>query len=144
MLVDDDSDDTFLFEDVLLGIEPSAHFNSAVNGLDALNKIRVGSTLPDVIFLDLNMPGMDGKECLAQLKKDNDLKNIPVIIYTTSSLSKDIELTMQMGAAGFITKPDNMKELKSILSSIVAGMKHNNLQKALQTLSFSSTTFIVC
>jgi CheY-like chemotaxis protein len=99
LLVDDDNDDTFLFEDVLLNIEPSAHFNSAANGIEALQKLRAGTALPDIIFLDLNMPGMDGKECLAQLKKDTALKSIPVIIYTTSSLSKDIELTMQMGPA---------------------------------------------
>jgi len=71
------------------------------------------------------------------------LQDIPVIMYTTSSRSKDIEETMQKGAVCFITKPTNIKELKNILMCISQNV-HGNLEKSLRTLSNTATTFIVC
>lgn len=144
LLVDDDMDDTTLFKEVLEEVNPSIIFNSAEDGQQALQFLKTrNNDLPDVIFLDLNMPKMGGKECLAEIKNDESLHKIPVIMYTTSSQSKDIEETMQKGAICFITKPSNVKELKNILSSI-AGNVHSNLEKTLRLLSNNSTTFIVC
>ena len=77
---------------------------------------------------------MGGKECLAVLKNDTKVQRIPVIMYTTSSLSKDIEETMLSGAECFITKPSSSNELKGILSAIIDSMPHN-LKKALQHLN---------
>lgn len=143
-LVDDDSDDTSIFQEVLQEVNPSIDFISAADGQEALNTLKVKKeALPDVIFLDLNMPRMGGKECLTALKKDEQLRHIPVIMYTTSSQSKDIEETMLKGAMCFITKPSNIKELKNILSQIAQNV-HGNLEKSLRTLSDTSSTFIVC
>jgi CheY-like chemotaxis protein len=143
-LVDDDSDDVSLFEDILREIDLSIDFQSAGNGIEALEKLRSsGNKLPNYIFLDLNMPLMDGKQCLEELKKDDKLKNIPVIMFTTSSQSRDIEQTIQMGATCFITKPTSMKELKNILASI-AQSTSRNLRETIQQLSNVSSTFIVC
>ena len=144
LLVDDDTDDTSLFREVLEEVNPSIIFNWAEDGQEALQFLKnEDSELPDIIFLDLNMPRMGGKECLAEIKNDAKLHKIPVIMYTTSSQSRDIEETMQKGAICFITKPTNMKELKNILSSI-AGNVHSNLEKTLRLLSNNTTTFIVC
>ena len=77
------------------------------------------------------------------MKNDARMQRIPVIMYTTSSLSKDIEETMLSGAECFITKPSNSNELKKILSTIMNSMPHN-LKKALQHLSNNANTFIVC
>ena len=144
LLVDDDLDDTSLFKEVLEEVTPSVVFNSAEDGSQALHFLKKEtSILPDVIFLDLNMPRMGGKECLTEIKSDKKLHDIPVIMYTTSSQSKDIEETMQKGAICFITKPTNMKDLKDILSSI-AGNVHSNLERTLRILSDTSSTFIVC
>lgn len=144
LLVDDDVDDTLLFKEVLEEVNPEVVFNSAEDGHQALHYLKKDSSLlPDIIFLDLNMPRMSGKECLAEIKNDEKLHNIPVIMYTTSSQSKDIEETIQKGAICFITKPNNVKDLKNILSSI-AGNVHSNLQKTLRILSDTSATFIVC
>jgi CheY-like chemotaxis protein len=144
LLVDDDTDDTSLFKEVLEEVNPSIIFNWAEDGQQALQFLKnQKSELPDVIFLDLNMPRMGGKECLAEIKNDEKLHKIPVIMYTTSSQSKDIEETIQKGAICFITKPTNMKELKNILSSI-AGNVRSNLEKTLRLLSNNTTTFIVC
>lgn len=143
-LVDDDTDDILLFKDVLKEVNPSINFNSAEDGQQAIQFLKTNKTaLPDVIFLDLNMPRMSGKECLVEIKRDEKLHKIPVIIYTTSSQSKDIEESIQKGAMCFITKPSNVKELRNIISSI-AGSVHNNLEKSLRHLSNTSSTFIVC
>ena len=144
LLVDDDEDDISVFKEVLEDINPSIFLASAGDGKEALNMLKQEQNkLPDVIFLDLNMPLMDGKECLSELKKDPHLKRIPVIMYTTSSQSKDIEETMLSGAVCFITKPTSLRELKNILSSISQNV-HGNLEKCLRTLSNTSGTFIVC
>ena len=144
LLVDDDNDDTDLFQDVLKDIDPSLHFISAVNGQEALELLRNGNgSLPNLIFLDLNMPIMGGKQCLQELKNDDKLKGIPVIIYTTSSHSKDIEQTIQGGAVCFITKPVSVRELKNILASVADNI-HGDLGKTLRELSGTVDTFIVC
>ena len=144
LLVDDDEDDIFVFKEVLEDVNPSIFLASAGDGNEALNMLKQEQNkLPDVIFLDLNMPLMGGKECLSELKKDPHLKRIPVIMYTTSSQSKDIEETMLSGAICFITKPTSLRELRNILSSISQNV-HGNLERCLRTLSNTSGTFIVC
>lgn len=142
-LVDDDADDVTIFKEVLQDINPGIDFVSAGDGHEALTNLKMQNNKPDVIFLDLNMPRMGGKECLVALKGDVQLQNIPVIMYTTSSQSKDIEETMQKGAVCFITKPTNLKELKSILLCISQNV-HGNLERSLRSLSNTSATFIVC
>lgn len=147
LLVDDDIDDTFLFREVLNDVAPQINLRTAANGqeaLDVLTAISIdGAPLPDLIFLDLNMPRMDGKQCLVQLKASDALQHIPVIMYTTSSHSRDIEETMQNGAVSFITKPSHVSDLKTILSSLASNVRHN-LHPALRKLSETQNTFIVC
>ena len=134
VLVDDDLDDTSLFEEVLLEVQPAVKFQAVHNGLEAMALLRnSGTQLPDVIFLDLNMPRMDGKQCLVALKEDNSLKHIPVIMYSTSSQSKDIEETRQAGAICFITKPTSITELRTMLSAIITGL--NKIEETVETLS---------
>ena len=141
-LVDDDPDDTSLFQEVVAGLDIQVQLQTAVDGHQALEKLKNGNTFPDVIFLDLNMPRMDGKECLIELKQDPQLRHIPVVMYTTSSQSKDIEETMMNGAVCFITKPTNIRELKLILNTIASNLPHN-LLKGLQLLSNNINIFII-
>ena len=89
-----------------------------------------------------NIPLMDGKECLSDLKKDQQVKRIPVIMFTTSSQSKDIEETMLRGAICFIIKPKGFRELKNILLPISQNI-NGNPKKCLHKLSSASGTFIV-
>jgi len=87
----------------------------------ALSILKSGEiALPDIIFLDLNMPRLNGKQCLEELKKTAHLCHIPVIIYTTSSEKRDIEETSKLGAAHFLTKPNKFEELCKALSYVVA------------------------
>jgi CheY-like chemotaxis protein len=121
LLVDDDDDDCDFFREAVREIDSTAVCFSAENGEAALIKLRKGlKKLPDLIFLDLNMPRMDGKHCLAELKQDPKLRDIPVIIYTTSSSPEDQKETRLLGASYFITKPSDyqklLKELVFVMS----------------------------
>jgi CheY-like chemotaxis protein len=142
LLVDDDTDDSFLFGEALRETEPDVQFRFASSGHDALIMLREVRPLPDVIFLDLNMPIMSGKELLGSLKFDVQLQHIPVIIYTTSSHSKDIEETLQMGAVCFITKPSNLADIRAIISTVAGSLPHN-LDKAIKLLSRNTSTYII-
>ncbi len=120
LIVDDDTDDIGFFCETICEIDNTAYCLSAMDGEDALMKLRNMTTpLPDFIFLDLNMPRMDGRQCLAELKKDVKLKNIPVIIFTTSSAQKDIDETSKLGAAYFLTKPFDFKSLQKKIALVI-------------------------
>ena len=88
----------------------------AFDGVEALEKLR-NSGLQDVdfIFLDLNMPRMNGKQFLVEVKRDPSLKHIPVIIYSTSSDANDKEETKSLGAFEFMTKPPYFGQLTQLL-----------------------------
>ncbi|MET6997687.1 response regulator [Chitinophaga defluvii] len=120
LLIDDDVDDRMIFGEVLQEIAPGIIYNEAINGEDALLKLEA-DVLPDIIFLDLNMPRINGKQFLAEVQKMDHLKHIPVVIYTTSSHELDQRETRELGAAGFLTKPNSLKELNDALMDIIKG-----------------------
>jgi CheY-like chemotaxis protein len=122
-LVDDDVDDIFIFGEVLMEVDASIEFLSAENGEAAQKLLKSGTcVLPDLIFLDLNMPRMNGKELLREIKTDPGLKNIPVVVYTTSSQKKDREEAISSGAVAFLSKPSNMRDLKNALADLVGSL----------------------
>lgn len=116
--IDDDSDDCELFMEALQAIS-SAEYTAIYNPLEALRKLAEKEIEPDVIFLDLNMPAMSGLEFLTEIKKDTGLREIPVIIFSTSQLEDIIYEAKQYGALDFISKPNNFNDLKKILSKYV-------------------------
>lgn len=122
-IVDDDIDDQHFLIEALTGNERSAKCITAFNGQDALTNLKKSlHSLPDAIFLDLNMPGLNGKQCLSELKRTPSLQHIPVIIYSTSSDKKEIQETMDMGASYFLIKKSNFKELSEELSLIMCNL----------------------
>jgi CheY-like chemotaxis protein len=118
-LVDDDADDQEIFLSVLQTLTPAVRCDTAVNGKDALQKLLAMDINPDVIFLDLNMPLMNGKQFLAAMKAHDKLKNIPVIILSTSADQASILETKALGAKQFITKPDKFSLWQNTLTSIL-------------------------
>src|SRR5262245_58002097 len=90
-IIDDDEDDISLFKEAVGKIDSGVTCYSAINAQQALVTLNNGMDKPDIIFLDLNMPGVSGKECLREIRKTDKLKAVPVAIYTTSSFQKDIE-----------------------------------------------------
>jgi CheY-like chemotaxis protein len=120
LIVDDDDDDRVLLAEALNEIRPNVDCINAGNGEEALKFLRLKAcSRPDIIFVDLNMPRFNGLQCLRELKKDEQLQNIPVIIYTTSKLHTDKEQALKTGACYFLTKPSSFKELCEILTEIL-------------------------
>jgi len=117
MLIDDDPDDQLFFRDAALSVRPDLQCELASSCGEAFKQLE--QVTPDLIFVDLNMPVMNGFECLAYLKKKSELRDIPVIIFTTSKSLNDINRTKQLGASWFMTKPDDFNELCKKLKGII-------------------------
>jgi CheY-like chemotaxis protein len=116
-LIDDDADDQEIFELALKSVDPTILFNGAGDGVEAVQKLQTEQTFaPDFIFLDLNMPRMDGKECLRELRKIDRLKDTPIIIYSTSTDERDRVETKALGADHYLEKQSSIKVLKSKLT----------------------------
>ena len=110
-IADDDEDDRLFFCEAVKKIEPDTECITAINGEDALNKLKSTPLLPDYIFLDLNMPRVNGFRCFKEIKQDVHLKDIPVIIYSTTSSQKEINEMLELGAKRFIVKPTSLNIL---------------------------------
>lgn len=120
LIVDDDEDDRDIFLEALKNVDSSINCMSATNGEEALRILQnVKIPTPDVIFLDMNMPRMDGKECLTEIKKTEKLQHIPVIIYTTTSRTEDIEEMKRKGAVHFLTKPTEFDKISSEIKYVL-------------------------
>lgn len=126
LLVDDDSDDAGLFCEAIKEVDPTAVCHLASHGEEAL-EILARIETPDIIFLDINMPRMNGWECLAELKTNDAYRDIPVIMYSTSSYQREIDIASEAGALCFYTKPDNYKELKKMLKFVGELVRNNTL-----------------
>src|SRR6201991_4710743 len=98
LLVDDDLDDIDFFQEALHEIDSRIQLHSAKNGLSALEFLRKTQTItPNLIFLDINMPEMNGWQCLKELKGSPLLKQIPVILYSTSAIKMDEQKASYLG-----------------------------------------------
>jgi CheY-like chemotaxis protein len=117
LLVDDDADDQFIFKDALSEINEQVQCITASNGLEALEILNSCNPRPTLIFLDLNMPLMNGFECLEQIQEK--FKEIPVVIFTTSDNPSDRRRTKEAGAKFFFTKTSDFKLLKNKIIEIL-------------------------
>lgn len=119
-IVDDDTDDQQFLMEALTENDTTSQCFTAYDGQEAITNLKNAIVpFPDVIFLDLNMPGTNGKQCLAELKRTPSLQHIPVIIYSTTSNKKEIQETMQMGALYFLIKKSSFRELREDLYPII-------------------------
>lgn len=120
LIVDDDADDIELFCMAVAEIDNQIKCISARTGEDALQVLNKNLLRkPDYIFLDLNMPRMNGKQFLKLIKKETEFSNIPVIIYSTSKLPEDYEETKRLGAVYFLTKPSRHTDLEKAISLVL-------------------------
>ena len=110
LLADDDPDDRELFAEAVQ--ECGSTIECVPNGAKLMKKLRADAEMPDCIFLDLNMPEKGGKECLSEIRRDEKLRNLPVLIYSTSSSKRDIDETYELGANRYVTKPISYSHLK--------------------------------
>jgi CheY-like chemotaxis protein len=119
LLVDDDEDDQFIFINALKEITAEHKCVIANNGMEALSHLKAGPSLPDLIFLDLNMPVMNGIELILILKADYRFADIPAVIYTTSDNPDEKKQMKELGVSAFLTKTANFKKLKTELARIL-------------------------
>jgi CheY-like chemotaxis protein len=123
--VDDDQEDREFFCEALREIDSSIICLTAKSGTEALAILQNHMPLPDFIFLDINMPMMDGKQCLKELKTIPELKHIPVIMYSTSTDTREIKECYKLGAEDFLIKPNNYQKLVNDITSIFAFSKRS-------------------
>lgn len=119
-LADDDEDDRLFFTDAFEELKINTIVNTVNNGKELLNFLNHPETvLPNIIFLDLNMPILNGIDCLKEIKSNDKFNDIAIAIYSTSSSDQDIEETFVLGANIYIKKPSNFDDLKKTLSDVV-------------------------
>ena len=117
LLIDDDADDRKYFMEAVNEIDADIECVTAKDGDQALQLLRdTQVSLPNYIFLDLRMPKINGMQCLIQIKADERLKAIPVIVYTTAREVEESEEMQGMGAVRFVTKPTNTEEIYYVVS----------------------------
>lgn len=107
--VDDDFEEREIFLEALQSVDPDIHFIGAYSGRNAFVKLQ--EKLPDLIFLDINMPVMNGFEFLTELKQSPEYAKIPVVIYSTSRSENDIIRSLRLGAKKYIPKPHDLHSL---------------------------------
>jgi len=121
LLVDDDPDDIMLLRDAVQSFDNNIQFAEAVNGRKAINYLndaKLQDRLPDLIVLDINMPVLNGREVIAMINKDEQLKQIPLVVFSTSSYTGDL-MYCKEHAVELIVKPFGMKLLMDIASGLV-------------------------
>ena len=120
MLADDDEDDRLFFKEAFEEVKINYRISAFNDGEQLMNHLYdTSNPLPDIIFLDLNMPRKSGIECLKEIRANERLQKISVAIYSTSSSEQDIEDTFVSGANVYIKKPNDFNMLKKILSDVV-------------------------
>ena len=123
LLADDDTDDCAFFEEALGDIVLNTRFTTVHDGEQLMQHLlKDAGVLPDIIFLDLNMPRKNGFECLLEIKQHQILKLLPVIILSTSYEQEVVNLLYQSGAHYFIRKPSLFSKFKKIIHSTLATM----------------------
>ncbi|MEO5564974.1 MAG: response regulator [Chitinophagaceae bacterium] len=130
LLADDDKDDTALFQDVLEELPLSTRLTTVHNGEQLMQFLyeKIDS-LPDVLFLDLNIPRKNGFDCLAAVKRDEKLKRLKVIIFTTSNEPSVINLLYKNGAQYYIRKPNNFEQLRNVIQLALSLTDQNDISQ---------------
>jgi len=123
LLVEDSPGDVRLTQEAFRDANVSVHLHVAVDGVEAMAFLgraapHAHAPRPDLILLDLNLPRMDGRELLAYIKADDDLKTIPTVIFTTSDAEADIVQSYRLQANCYLSKPVQLDEFESLVRSI--------------------------
>jgi len=122
-LADDDSDDREFFADAVLEIEPDVILKQVPDGMHLMDDLSAlcDSELPEFIFLDINMPGKSGLECLAEIRgSEGELKEVNIVMLSTSSDPAIIQKASELGATFYAVKPCCFESLKSLLQEVLS------------------------
>jgi CheY-like chemotaxis protein len=120
LLVDDDPEDQEIFSMILEQITAKVRFLCSDNGVNALKLLTAEQDLsPEIIFMDMNMPLMDGMQCLAEMRKSLKLKEVPIYMYSTSAQDSIVAECRRLGANGFLKKVANLSDFENSLKTIL-------------------------
>lgn len=125
LLLEDEPADAYLVQLAIRESKINANISHLQDGREGLDYLRclppyTTTTPPDLILLDINMPRVNGREFLSNVKMDAQLKNIPVVILTTSDVERDINMSYRLGACGYITKPVEFSQLIDVMNQLSA------------------------
>jgi CheY-like chemotaxis protein len=119
LYIDDDIDDHLFFKLAIENAPIPTQLKLALNGKEALDELLTMPYKPTHIFLDLSMPIMDGLDFLKEKNKDDEIRDIPTYVYSTSSRSLDISRALELGAERFFTKPNQVENIRKILEDTI-------------------------
>jgi CheY-like chemotaxis protein len=130
LLADDSVDEQFLFVHTFKSIDPDVRISTAINGVELIKMLNIPETrLPDLLFLDLNMPLKNGKESLAEIRKNPKLTDLRIIIYSTSDERRDIYETYALGANIYVRKPQDYLELEKTLAKLISIYRERDIAR---------------
>jgi CheY-like chemotaxis protein len=118
MFADDDADDLYLFREAVNEVDPQKIISLVDSGQRLLDKLQV--VLPDILFLDINMPGINGLQCLEMIRSHAHLDVVPIVIYSTTAEAGHVEKAYQSGANLFIRKPNTFEKMKAQIARILS------------------------
>ena len=130
LLADDDMDDRLFFEDAIEELFTSYKLSTVTDGVELMEVLFDNSEqLPDILFLDINMPRKNGCECLAEIKANDILKDIPVVIFSTSLDMEIVNKLYENGAHYYIRKPGDFNVLKKVIYQATVLLKEDNINQ---------------
>jgi CheY-like chemotaxis protein len=123
LVVEDDDGDALVIEEALARTETPSEMRRVADGQEAIDYLRrqgafADAQRPDVVFLDLNLPRVDGREVLVEVKSDDELKSIPIVVLTTSDAITDVLSSYQHRANAYVTKPMNLEDFETAVREI--------------------------
>lgn len=123
LLAEDDAGDVFLLRELLAELEQKIELNVVENGLLAMAYLRKEAPFenaerPDLMLLDLNMPRMDGRQVLAEIRQDDTLSSLPILVLTTSSADADIDSCYELGGNAYLQKPSGLDAMQTLIRRI--------------------------
>lgn len=127
LLVEDDSDDVYLFNQACKIVDDNIEVVSFADGENLIDYVQGNDCRGKLVFLDLNMPRLDGISCLKELTRLNKVNELIVIVCTTSSDPNDVHTSYQYGAKSYVTKPHNLQESISLIQNLVNYWFYYNL-----------------
>ena len=124
LLAEDDYDDCFLFSEALQELKLATRLTCVKDGEQLMGYLQsCHGALPDVIFLDINMPRKNGHQCLMEIKKDPRLNSIPIVVLSTANEPNRVKLLLNAGALSYFMKPDEFGILKKIITQVLGQIR---------------------
>jgi len=119
MYIDDDAEDREFFSEAVRSIDPYLMCYMFKDGAEGLRNLQEMIVMPDYIFVDVNMPVMNGRQFLSEIKKYPTLRSIPVIMYSTTSYPEEISEYVRMGAQQVLVKPNSLEKIEALVKSVL-------------------------